>query len=72
MQADARPAPAIRAALQAPTEVERRIVELAYFGGWTEGEIAEMLTPLDTVRSSSRLGLLKLREVLLNEVEASP
>jgi RNA polymerase sigma-70 factor (ECF subfamily) len=65
--------PAIRDALQALPEDERRIVELAFYGGWTQGEIAEMLAlPLSTVKSRARLGLLKLREALLSQLEAPP
>lgn len=73
VRADARQAPAVRAALQTLPEDERRIIELAYYGGWTQGEIAEMLKlPLDTVITSARLGLLRLRETLLSELEAPP
>jgi RNA polymerase sigma-70 factor (ECF subfamily) len=71
--ADAREAQAIRAAVQALPEDERRIIELAYFGGWTQNEIADMLKlPLDTVKSSARDGLLKLRDALLSQLEAPP
>ena len=42
-----------------------RVIELAYFGGFTHSEIAEMLdTPLGTVKGRMRLGLEKLRTVL--------
>lgn len=72
-QTETREAPAIRAALQALPEDERRIIELAYYGGWTQGEIADMLKlPLDTVINRARAGLLKLRDVLLRELEAPP
>lgn len=72
-QADARQTPAIRAAMQALPEDERQIIELAYYGGWTQGEIGDMLKlPLDTVRSRARRGLLRLREMLLSELEAPP
>jgi len=43
-----------------PTE-QRRVIELAYFGGFTQTEIASMLdTPLGTVKGRMRLGLEKL------------
>ena len=73
VRGDTRQTPAIRAALQSLPADERRIIELAYYDGWTQGEIAEMLKlPLDTVRTSARLGLLRLRETLLRELEAPP
>ena len=42
---------------------QRRVLELAYFGGLTHQEIAEKTsTPLGTVKTRARLGLMKLRE----------
>jgi RNA polymerase sigma-70 factor, ECF subfamily len=42
---------------------QRRVLELAYFGGLTHQEIAEeTATPLGTVKTRVRLGLMKLRE----------
>lgn len=65
--------PAIRDALQALPEDQLRIVELAFYEGWTQGEIAEMLElPLSTVKSRARLGLLKLREAMLRQLQAPP
>lgn len=44
-----------------PTD-QRRVVELAYFGGFTHEQIAEMLdAPLGTVKGRMRLALEKLR-----------
>ena len=44
-----------------PSE-QRRVVELAYFGGFTHEQIAEMLgAPLGTVKGRMRLALEKLR-----------
>ena len=44
-----------------PTE-QRRVIELAYFGGFTQTEIASMLnTPLGTVKGRMRLGLEKMK-----------
>ncbi|HEY8866710.1 MAG TPA: sigma-70 family RNA polymerase sigma factor [Solirubrobacteraceae bacterium] len=41
---------------------QSRVIELAYFGGFTHTEIAEMLkTPIGTVKGRMRLGLEKLR-----------
>ncbi len=44
-------------------EVQRVTLELAYFEGHTQGEIATMMgVPLGTVKARSRMGLQKLRE----------
>ena len=55
----------IRGALgELPLE-QRRVIELAYFGGFTHTEIASMLdTPVGTVKGRMRLGLEKLRSHL--------
>ncbi len=55
----------VRAALGALPADQLKVIELAYFGGFTHTEIAEMLdTPLGTVKGRMRLGLEKLRGVL--------
>ena len=56
---------AVREALaQLPPE-QLRVIELAYFGGFTHTEIASMLDlPLGTVKGRMRLGLEKLRQLL--------
>jgi RNA polymerase sigma-70 factor (ECF subfamily) len=58
-------AESVRAALVALSDVQREALELAYFGGLTQQEIAERTgTPLGTVKSRMRLGLLAMRRSL--------
>ncbi len=55
----------IRGALGELPAEQRRVIELAYFGGFTHVEIASMLdTPVGTVKGRMRLGLHKLRDRL--------
>jgi RNA polymerase sigma-70 factor, ECF subfamily len=55
----------IRAALDTLPGDQNRVIELAYFGGFTHSQIAEMLDmPLGTVKGRMRLGLDKLRRQL--------
>ena len=58
----------VRVALSALSDVQREALELAYFGGLTQTEIAERTrTPLGTVKSRMRLGLLAMRRGLVGE-----
>lgn len=55
----------VRAALQALPPAQRRTIELAYFGGYTHVELAELMgVPLGTVKGRMRIGLQKLRRAL--------
>jgi RNA polymerase sigma factor (sigma-70 family) len=56
---------AVRAALADLSDVQRETIEMAYFGGFTQQEIAGRTgTPLGTVKSRMRLGLLAMRRAL--------
>jgi RNA polymerase sigma-70 factor, ECF subfamily len=55
----------VRSALEALPEDQRRTIELAYFGGFSHSQIAELLDmPIGTVKGRMRLGLDKLRRQL--------
>ncbi|HYK96004.1 MAG TPA: sigma-70 family RNA polymerase sigma factor [Candidatus Dormibacteraeota bacterium] len=57
---------AIQAALGRISEVQREAIELAYFNGLTQTEIAERTgVPLGTVKGRLRLGLQGLRAAML-------
>lgn len=58
----------VRAAMLELPADQRRVIELAYFGGFTHSEIARMLElPGGTVKGRMRLGLAKLRLALSAE-----
>ncbi|MDQ6821479.1 MAG: sigma-70 family RNA polymerase sigma factor [Actinomycetota bacterium] len=61
----------VRSALgELPTE-QRQVIELAYFGGFSHSQIAEMLKlPAGTVKGRMRLGLTKMRVALGDPAEA--
>jgi RNA polymerase sigma-70 factor, ECF subfamily len=57
----------VRQALDGLPRDQRQVIELAYFGGFTHTEIAEMLkAPIGTIKGRMRLGLSKMRDRLSN------
>jgi RNA polymerase sigma-70 factor, ECF subfamily len=61
----------LQAALKTLPDEQCRVIELAYFGGFSHSEIAELLeTPIGTVKGRMRLGLEKMRGQLGGLAEA--
>jgi RNA polymerase sigma factor (sigma-70 family) len=57
----------VRAALAGLPDAQRRTVELAYFGGYSQSEIAQLTgTPLGTVKTRTVAALRRLRAMLAN------
>jgi RNA polymerase sigma-70 factor (ECF subfamily) len=55
----------VRKVMNDLTEAQREAVSLAYFGGYTHSEVAELLhIPLGTVKTRIRDGLIRLRDAL--------
>jgi RNA polymerase sigma-70 factor (ECF subfamily) len=62
----------VRGALHTLPEEQRQVIELAYFGGFSHSQIAELLRlPAGTVKGRMRLGLTKLR-VSLGDPSGAP
>jgi RNA polymerase sigma-70 factor (ECF subfamily) len=63
---------AVRTALETLPDDQRRVIELAYYGGYTHTEIADLLdAPVGTVKGRMRLALEKLRGAVLAEAVSS-
>ncbi|MEX1009767.1 MAG: sigma-70 family RNA polymerase sigma factor [Chthoniobacterales bacterium] len=59
----------LRAAVGQLSPQQRRVIELAFFQGLTQSEIAGKLgEPLGTVKARARRGLLKLKELLAHQL----
>ena len=55
----------IRAALDELPDEQSRVIELAFYGGYTHSEIAQLLdTPIGTIKGRMRLGMEKMRRSL--------
>jgi RNA polymerase sigma-70 factor, ECF subfamily len=55
----------VRGAIEMLPREQLQVIALAYFGGFSQSEIAEMLSaPLGTIKGRMRLGLEKLRAIL--------
>jgi RNA polymerase sigma-70 factor (ECF subfamily) len=63
----------VRSALNGLPESQRRVVELAFFEGLTQSEIASRLgEPLGTVKTRARLGLERLKSLIKREEPVKP
>jgi RNA polymerase sigma-70 factor, ECF subfamily len=59
----------VRGALETLPAEQRQTIELAYFGGFTQNQIAELMDqPVGTVKGRMRLGLEKMRRELVGGV----
>jgi RNA polymerase sigma-70 factor (ECF subfamily) len=62
----------VKSALASLPDKHRQILEMAYFDGLSQMEIAKALdTPLGTIKSWARNGLIRLRESLKDALEES-
>ena len=60
----------VRAAIEQLPSEQSRVIELAYFGGFSHSQIADQLEmPIGTVKGRMRLGLDKLRKTLMGDPE---
>ncbi len=63
----------VRSALDMLSAEQREVIELAYYSGLSHSEIAMRLNqPLGTVKTRTRLGMMKLRDTLRPVLGAEP
>lgn len=63
----------VQAGLRELDPRERRLVELAYYSGFSQREIAHLWgVPLGTIKTWSRRALQKMRRVVADELEKDP
>jgi len=63
----------VRSALDTLSAEQREVIELAYYSGLSHSEIALRLNqPLGTVKTRTRLGMMKLRDTLRPILGAQP
>ena len=55
----------VRSAVMKLNQVQRQVIEMAYFGGLTQLEISSRLnTPLGTIKARIRRGMLRLKKIV--------
>jgi RNA polymerase sigma-70 factor (ECF subfamily) len=66
-------AAAVRRALDGLTPAQRQVLELAYFGGLSQSEVADRLgEPIGTIKSRTHAALARLRELMAASVVEDP
>lgn len=59
----------VRSAVMQLSDEQRRAIEMAFFAGLTQNEIAQKLhEPLGTVKARIRRGMIKLRQILARQL----
>ncbi|MFH5886037.1 sigma-70 family RNA polymerase sigma factor [Halalkalibaculum sp. DA3122] len=59
----------VKRALEKIPEEQREVIKVAYYGGMTQSEIAEHLDiPLGTVKTRTRQGMIKLKNILEDHI----